>query len=208
MPEHLRGLFMKNSKIVFKSEKDDKFDKHIPLKKDELYIPEDEKKIPETKPVQETEAEDEEVWGNDSDLNRKLDADVLLEKRKYVRVRYIQNIICSKICTNIEDEQVELDKPIHFTVFDISMGGLGCLCSHEIEKGAILVFNIALDQFIYEITCIVVYCIKIEQNYRVGLRLAIRNKDYIRHLKIMVARLSLTSKYGQMNSGNTDMNDK
>lgn len=115
----------------------------------------------------------------------------------YVRVRYIRSTECTKICRSLDAEPVTLRKPITFTIVDISMGGIGIICDYIIELGTILIFNILLDNITYEIKYSVVYCIKMEDKFRIGLRIAEKDRDYIRHLKIYVARISLQSNYGK-----------
>ncbi|MCX8130889.1 MAG: PilZ domain-containing protein [Clostridia bacterium] len=138
---------------------------------------------------------DEQVWGNDSLLAKKLDEQYLAEKRMFVRVRYIQHIECKKISNNVYDEPITLNKPMLITLSDISMAGMGAVCSHELGVGSVLEFDMQLDHLQYTIKCQVIYSIFMEDSYRIGLKIATKDKDFIKHLKIVVARISLNAKY-------------
>lgn len=139
---------------------------------------------------------DENVWGNDYTIVNKLSEKQLADRRLYVRVRYIQRIECNKVFDNIEEEPVLLAKPIVFIISDLSMGGIGIISDHFINIGKIFAIQIKLDSIPYEIKCEAVYCIKNDDKFRAGLRVVQKDKSFIRHLKIFIARISLTSNYG------------
>lgn len=138
---------------------------------------------------------DQNIWGNDSEENKKLDKEVLAEKRMYVRIRYIQHIECNMLSDSLDTEPVVLAKPMSFNIFDLSMGGIGIICDQEIKKGLILSFKIRLDQIEYDVMCESIYCIEADSNYKIGLKIIRNNRDFIKHLKILVARTSLSADY-------------
>lgn len=138
---------------------------------------------------------DENVWGNDYTILNKLDEKQLAERRLYVRVRHIQRIECSKVFDNIEVEPVLLPQPIVFTISDLSMGGIGIICEQVISIGKIFAIQLTLDAIPYDIKCEVIYCIQNDDKFRAGLKIVQKDKLFIRHLKIFVARISLNSNY-------------
>ncbi|MGE5614917.1 MAG: PilZ domain-containing protein [Bacillota bacterium] len=138
----------------------------------------------------------ENVWGNDYTILDKLDERQLADRRLYVRVRHIQRIECYTISDSMEEEPVLLAHPIVFTISDLSMGGIGIICDSEISVGKILTFQIILDGIPYKIKCEVVYCIRNDNKFRAGLKIVQKDKKFIMHLKIYVARISLNSRYG------------
>lgn len=192
--------FMPDNKItigVGRQEKDDKIQR---IPKDDLYNSPIAPVESDPKQKQEQQPQDDKVWGNDSILDRQLDTEYLEEKRRYVRVRYLQNIECQSICENLNADPVRLNKPITITLSDVSMGGIGAVCSIQLDVGSIMEFNMSIDQLKYTILCEVVYCISMDESYRIGLKIVKKNKDFIRHLKILVARISLQAQYGNIQS--------
>lgn len=139
---------------------------------------------------------DEAVWGNDHQLNKQFDEEILVEKRRFVRVRLIQQVQCKMIGGNPEEEPLALQKPFSLSIFDISLRGIGTICPHSLEKGTILYFDMILDGISYSIGCEVAYCIDVDGSFRTGLRIVKRDRGFLKHLKIFVARLSLTARYG------------
>lgn len=137
------------------------------------------------------------LWGSDSRLHKMLDKEVLSEKRRYVRVRYFQNVLCKMIADNPQAEPLSLSKPLPLSVVDLSMGGIGVLCSQEVTEGSILHIGLVLDQSSYDIVCEVVYCVKMDNVHRIGLRMFKKDKTFTRHLKIVVARISLNAEYAK-----------
>ncbi len=148
-------------------------------------------------PVQDTKAIplDEKVWGNDNAILEKIDKGLLADRRLFVRIRHMQRVTCSTEYKDVKKEPVELDKPLEFMTVDLSVGGIGIVCESEIGIGRILGLRILLDRIPYDIKCEVVYCIRIDGKFRAGLRIAQKEKRFMRHLKIFVARVSLTSEY-------------
>ena len=138
----------------------------------------------------------ENVWGNDYSITNKLEENLLADRRLYARALYMQKIECNTILESMESEPCLLSKIMAFMIIDISMGGIGIVCEHEIMVGTILVFKLSLDNISYDIKCEVVYCLQNDDKYRAGLRIVDRERHFIRHLKILVARLSLQRKYG------------
>lgn len=139
---------------------------------------------------------DENVWGNDYTIINKLDEKQIADRRLYVRVRHLQRIECSTVSDSIEVEPVLLTRPIVIIISDISMGGIGIICEQEISIGKILVIQLTLDSIPYEIKCEVIYCIQNDDKFRAGLKIVHKDKHFIKHLKIFVARISLNSNYG------------
>ncbi|RCX18269.1 PilZ domain-containing protein [Anaerobacterium chartisolvens] len=185
---------MYNNKIIIGKDNEKPGDKEGLLKDEKLRRPEPEDIGDGTL----EEPEDEYVWGNDHSFNKKLDKEILDERRRYVRVRYIQNIRCELIAEPPGTELAPPEKPITLTLFDVSMAGLGGVCDSEIKVGSILVFTMMLDQMPYEIKCEIIYCLKESDKFRVGFKTLKGHKKFIHHLKLLVARLSLTSKYGDI----------
>lgn len=138
----------------------------------------------------------ENVWGNDHTVLSKMDENLLADRRLYVRVIYMQKIECNAILEAIGSKPAVLTKPMVFTVIDISIGGIGIISECEINVGMILAFKLTLDNIAYEIKCEVVYCFPNDDKFRAGLKMVEKDKCFIRHLKILVARLSLQGKYG------------
>lgn len=145
-------------------------------------------------PVQ--ESLDENIWGNDRTLLDILNEEQLAERRLYTRVKYMQRVECMAILEDLESTPDLLTKPIAFMVVDVSMGGIGVVSEFDLQIGRILIFNFSLDKIVYEIKCKVIYNFQNDGKFRAGLKLVEKDKEFIRHLKIFVARLSLQSKYG------------
>ena len=111
----------------------------------------------------------------------------------------MQSLESSAMSESREKELASVAPPLKFTMIDISMGGIGIICDEPLKKGINMAFPIILDNMKYDVVYEVVYCIPINGKYRIGLKLARKDKAYTHHLKIYVARISLTSQYG--NSG-------
>lgn len=154
------------------------------------------KSTPDTTQEPQQETLDENVWGNDHLILNNIDESILADRRLYVRAIYMQRIECNTIKYNKDSELTLLSKPIEFMIVDISMGGIGIICEYEIKIGTILIFKLTLDNIAYEVKYEVVYCFPNDDKFRAGLKMAEKDKEFIRHLKILVARLSLQSKYG------------
>lgn len=144
---------------------------------------------------------DENVWGNDRALVSKLDNEVLTERRLFVRVRHVQKLTCDTIYEDINKEPVKLASPLSFMSVDISAAGIGIVCENEIEPGKILGIRIILDRIPYDIKCRVVYCIPLDGKFRAGLKIAEKDKRFMRHLKIYIARITLTNEYASDSGG-------
>jgi hypothetical protein len=138
---------------------------------------------------------DENVWGNDRALLDKLDREVIADRRLFVRVRYVQGLTCDTVYEDIGKEPVRLSRPLEFMAVDLSVAGIGIICEHEIETGMILGIRMPLDGIPYDIKCKVIYCIPLDGKYRAGLKIAGKDKPFIKHLKIFVARTTLTKEY-------------
>lgn len=182
---------MPNNKITIGVGKQEENDKTQRIPKEELYS-----SVAPVESEQKPEVLEDRVWGNDYILDKKLDKEHLDEKRMFVRVRYIQNISCDKICDDINSQPTTLTKPIKLVMSDISVGGLGAVCGQELNVGSVLEFDIVLDHLTYTIKCEIVYCILMEESYRIGLKIVRKNRDFLKHLKILVARISLQAQYG------------
>ncbi len=141
----------------------------------------------------------EKDWGNEHAVLSRLDGKLLADRRLYARVLYMHKIWCSTLFESFDSEPTLLMDPLELIVVDLSMGGIGVICEHEVPVGAILSFKLPLDNIEYEIKCEVVYCFENSGKYRAGLKLADRNRNFIRHLKILVARLTLQSMLGAQN---------
>jgi hypothetical protein len=139
----------------------------------------------------------EKDWGNDPLVLNSLEGKMLADRRLYTRALYIQKIMCNTVLDGRGTEPSRLRDRMEFTVIDISMGGIGIVCEYEILTGTILLFKIVLDNIPYDIKGEVAYCFRNDGKYRAGLRVIDRDRSFIRHLKILVARLSLQSKYGK-----------
>ncbi|MCX7922418.1 MAG: PilZ domain-containing protein [Clostridia bacterium] len=188
---------MANNKIIIgkQKEKDEAGRKEIkpsPIEAiiDNSIVDSNDEHLPEQLPL------DKKVWGNDNIVLNKLDENQLVNRRLYVRVRHIQQIECDTVYEEMGAEPTVLDKPIIFTIIDLSAGGIGIMCEHELNKGTIFAFRIKLDDIVYDIKCEVVYCFQNEGTFRAGLKMAEKNKLFYRHLKIYVARISLQGTYG------------
>lgn len=162
-----------------------------------------EQPIPSDEPEQSVQPEqiplDENVWGNDYRIINKLSEKQLADRRLYVRIRHIQKIECNRIYENIEDEPILLSKPMDIITSDLSMGGIGIICDYELNIGGILGIQLTLDSIQYDIKCEVIYCIANDDKFRCGLKVVQKDKQFIKHLKIFIARLSLKNNYGLPN---------
>ena len=138
----------------------------------------------------------EKLWGNDNSFLKKLDEEQLANRRLFARAIYMQRVECKTILDSLDSEPDILKKPIEFMVLDISMGGIGILCEYEICIGTILVFKLILDNIPYEVSGEVVYCFENSDKFRAGLKIVSKDKQFIKHLKIIVARASLQNRYG------------
>jgi len=189
---------MADNKIVIGGFKEDKSKEEKVLKREKPVHEPDTIIDDGHSPVQETYDPrlDENIWGSDFELDKKLKEEYLLEKRRYVRIRYIQSIACKTMSSSLEAEPVTLFPPLMLTTCDLSVGGIGIISDTEISEGTILDLNLTLDEISYNIKCAVVYCIQNKDKYRIGLKIALKDKAFIKHLKIYVARISLQSKYG------------
>jgi len=189
---------MPDNKIVIGKQKIDK-SKNLQDLKQDYKKPQAPEEDPES--ISSREYLDDNIWGSDPEINKKLDKELLLERRRYVRVRYFQEIKCMRLGPETDVEPIKPDEPVILSLFDISMGGLGTVCSHEIKKGSVLFFNLQLDHLTYDIKCKVAYCVQIEDNYRIGLKILDKDSQFIKHLKIVVARISLNAKYAAKETG-------
>lgn len=143
---------------------------------------------------------DENVWGNDYTLLKKLDEKQLADRRLYVRVRHLQKVVCHSVYDNIDMEPVLLSRPMELIISDLSMGGIGIISENELKSGRILAVRLSLDGIQYEVKCEVIYCFQSDNKFRAGLKIAQKDKRFINHLKIFIARISLTNSYGQLQS--------
>jgi hypothetical protein len=141
----------------------------------------------------------EKDWGNERSVLSRLDGKLLADRRLYARVLYMHRIQCSALFESFDSEPTLLMDPLELIVVDLSMGGIGVICEHEILVGTILSFKLPLDNIVYEIKCEVVYCFENGGKYRAGLKLVDRDRNFIRHLKIFVARLTLQNMLGAEN---------
>lgn len=139
---------------------------------------------------------DENVWGNDYTILHQLDEKQLADRRLFVRVRYFQLVECSAISDSAEMEPAFLHHPLAFMISDLSMGGIGIICNDKIDIGKVLAIQLKLDGIQYGINCEVMYCFPNDDKFRAGLRIIKREKHFIRHLKIFIARVSLQNAYG------------
>ena len=139
---------------------------------------------------------DENVWGNDYTILHQLDEKQLADRRLFVRVRYFQKIECSAISDNAEIEPSFLRHPLTFMISDLSMSGIGIICDDRIGIGKVLAIQMMLDGIQYAIKCEVMYCLPNDDKFRAGLKIIKREKQFIRHLKIFIARISLHATYG------------
>lgn len=135
------------------------------------------------------------IWENDRSILEKLDENQRAERRRYVRVPYMQKIECFSIADDVDSEPVILEKPLNFLIIDISVGGIGIVCDSELEVGKVLTFKIIFDNLEYEVSCQVIYCFESKGKFRAGLKLVKGSKEFIKHLKILVARITLQKKY-------------
>jgi hypothetical protein len=182
---------MANNKITIgdgKAKKKNESISRLTLEKQEIIEPIIEPEIEEI-PI------DENVWGNDSSVIKRLDEEQLVERRLFVRIIFMRQIKCYETLNNLQAESILLSQPIEFSITDISIGGIGIISDYEIKAGNILLFNLILDDNGYDIKCEVLYCFKSDDKFRGGLRILNKDKDFIRHLKIVVARVSLRNRY-------------
>ncbi|MDP4093204.1 MAG: PilZ domain-containing protein [Bacillota bacterium] len=134
---------------------------------------------------------DEKLWGNDSIIEEKIDQQFLTDRRLFVRVRYFLQVECRERYEEDCPEPVQLKNPIKISIIDISSGGVGAVCEHEIPIGTILPIKLLLEGTAYEIKYKVVYCIQNDDKFRIGLKIEQKDRIYCEHLKIYVAKLSL-----------------
>lgn len=167
--------------------------KNIAAETEQKAAPEAGQEIaPETVPI----PVDENVWGNDNSILHHLDEKVLADRRLFVRIRYLQRIECTAVSDSSEAEPYFLPHPLVFMISDLSMGGIGIICDNEIDVGKVLAIRLNLDSIPYDIKCEVMYCFQNNDKFRAGLKIIQREKRFIRHFKIFIARISLNSAYG------------
>lgn len=163
---------------------------------------------PGTEPAEKDEVQaeqppvDENVWGNDYTLLNKLSEKQLADRRLFVRIRHMQWVECHIIFDNIKSEPSLLDRPLVFIINELSMAGIGIICDNAISIGKILAFQFIIDNIPYDIKCEVIYCIPNDDKFRACLKVVQRDKRFIRHLKIFIARTSLNLTYGKQESAN------
>lgn len=182
---------MANNKITIgdgKEKRKDENESKLPLEKPEIIEP-------KIEPINEDIPIDENVWGNDNSVIKKLDGELLSERRLFVRIIFMRHIKCYETLENLQAQTILLSKPIEFSITDISVGGIGIISDYEIKAGNILLFDLILDDKSYDIKCEVVYCFKSDNIFRGGLKIVNKDKDFIKHLKIVVARVSLRNRY-------------
>lgn len=138
----------------------------------------------------------EKYWGNESTIMNRLEGKLLEDRRLYARALYMQKAECNTLYESLDSEPVTLEEPMKFMIIDLSLGGIGIISEKEILTGTILSFKLLLDSISYDIKCQVVYCFENSGKYRAGLKIVDEDKNFIRHLKIFVARLTLQSMYG------------
>ncbi len=195
-----------SDKIII-NERRKKHDEDTEPRKKEIDAPLSETTVPEnaTDSPAEQMPLDENVWGNDHALISKLDERTLADRRLFVRIRYMHSVACKTILEQPEGGPVTLPKPLNITISDLSMGGIGIICNGPIETGTIILLPLILDSIPYEVNCEVVYCIHNDDKFRIGLRIIKKDKQFIRHFKIYIARISLENMYVQRgSSSNTD----
>jgi len=148
---------------------------------------------PETAPV----PLDENVWGNDNTILRHLDEKVIADRRLFVRIRHMQRVECTLVADSPDAEPYSLATPLVFMISDLSMGGIGIISENKIDVGKILVIRLVLDGIAYDVKCEVIYCFPNDDKFRAGLKIIRKEKQFIQHLKIYIARISLNSAYGE-----------
>lgn len=193
----LGGIPIQKNKITIGTGKKDKQPEKEYTGRAPAENPSSAEPAPGVEPEAEQEPLYENVWGNDTALYKQLDEQTLAEKRLYVRVRCMQSLECSSMSRSRDMELAQIAPPLKLTMIDISMGGIGVICDEPLKDGINLAFTVTLDNIKYDVVYEVVYCIKMDEKYRVGLKLARKDKAFTHHLKVYVARISLTSRYGQ-----------
>lgn len=140
---------------------------------------------------------DEVVWGNDRSVRNNIDERTLADRRLFTRVKYVQQIRCNAILDDMGLEPILLDIPLRFLVIDISMGGIGIVSDDALKPGTVLSFEIRLDEVVYRVRYEVAFCFPNDGKFRAGLRIRERDRRFLRHLKIVVARLTLQNMLGK-----------
>lgn len=182
---------MTNNKVTIgdgKAKRKNESISKLPLEKPKIIEP-------KIEPINEEIPIDENVWGNDSSVVKRLDEEQLAERRLFVRIIFMRHIMCYETLNNLQAETILLSQPIEFSITDISVGGIGIISDYEIKVGIILVFNLILDDKAYDIKCEVMYCFKSDNKFRGGLKIVNKDKDFTKHLKVVVARVSLRNRY-------------
>lgn len=140
------------------------------------------------------------VLKSDKELSKQVEDDILTERRRYVRVKCIQKVVCSKLFNKKDpDYPIILDSPINLTLFDISIGGVGAVCESDIDIDTIMYFDFVLDMQPYKVKAKVVYCFPVDGLYRLGFRFVDAGKQLSNHIKKYVTRLSLYMLWGDRN---------
>lgn len=113
-----------------------------------------------------------------------------INRRKYVRVLYTQDILCDSFILPNEDETVELAEPFKFRAVDISVSGMGITSYYSVDVGTIIIFPYMIDTIKYEIRARVVYCVHDKDQYHMGIDFLSTDKKFEEHIKRFVTRLS------------------
>ena len=140
---------------------------------------------------------DENIWGNDNAILHHLDEKTLADRRLFVRIRHLQRIECTSVSDSPDAEPYILAQPLIFMISDLSMGGIGIIYEDKLDVGKVLAIRLNLDNIPYDIKCEIMYCFKNDDKFRAGLKIIQRDKQFIRHLKIFIARRSLSNAYGE-----------
>jgi hypothetical protein len=101
--------------------------------------------------------------------------------RKSKRIDYYSKIQCTKSIQRGETKEYE--EPLELMLISVSVGGLSIISEEPFEKGTILIFNLKLEETLYEkVSANVIWTIKKGDMFRNGLGIMNISGKLYRHL--------------------------
>lgn len=114
------------------------------------------------------------------------------ERRKYVRALYSQDILFDTVIFEGDAQPTQLKKPVKFKTRDISVSGLGVICTADIDLNTEIFFTLDLDGKKYDVKARVIYSDQVMSEYNLGLEFISPEERLIEHIKKLVTRLTLS----------------
>jgi hypothetical protein len=116
------------------------------------------------------------------------------DSRKFTRVRYCVPCSCNTISDSPGATPKKINPPFDFETADVSLGGIAVVSKVEIPENSVLHFELVIEKDRFPVDCFVRYCLREEGIFRTGLEYIDPDKDLLRILKSLVAKLSIMGK--------------